>query len=336
MPTIRIAAVGDLMVKRYIISDAKSADGAYNFDPLLEKVAPLLQEADLTIGNLETTFAGKTDGVRRRSHGPLFNCPDELAPALKKAGFDVLITANNHCMDHGSAGLLRTLRVLDRCEIGHTGTFSSAAASREALVRDVKGVRVGILSYTSGLNGIPLPPGRSWMVNLIRPPKMIEDMRRLKKRADLVVVCMHFGQEYTHVPNKKQRQLVDLLFRHGAHIVLGSHSHVLQPLRARGRRQFAAYSLGNFISTKLKENIHTQCGVVLNIDVVKNDNGTVAIAKTAAVPTVVRRVPAGQRFRTEVLPLRDALREGASDEAVRKAYRSMRNRASKIIGRSLA
>lgn len=335
MPTIRIAAVGDLMVKRYIISDAKN-DGAYNFDPLLEKVAPLLQKADLTIGNLETTFAGKTDGIRRKSHGPLFNCPDELAPALKKAGFDVLITANNHCMDHGSAGLLRTLKVLDRYEVGHTGTFSSAADSRRPLVRDVKGIRVGILSYTSGLNGIPLPPDRSWMVNLICRNKVIEDLRRLKKQADLVVVYMHFGKEYTHVPNGKQRQYVDLLFKHGAHIVLGSHPHVLQPLRARGRRQLAAYSLGNFISTRLKENAHTQCGVILNIDVVKEENGTIAIEKTAAVPTVVRRVSAGHRYRTEVLPLRDALREGATDDAARREYRSMRNKARKIVGRSLA
>lgn len=95
---------------------------------------------------LETTFAGTTGGVRRKSHGPLFKCPDELAPALKRAGFDVLITANNHCMDFGVRGLRRTLRILNQNGIEHTGTFQSVRETRENLIKNIKGIKIGILS----------------------------------------------------------------------------------------------------------------------------------------------------------------------------------------------
>ncbi|MEW9701136.1 CapA family protein [Paenibacillus sp. SI8] len=309
MSEIHIAAVGDLMVKRYIISDAKRADGTYSFDPLLAKVAPILKKADLTIGNLETTFAGTRGKKSRKSRGPLFKCPDELAPALKRAGFDVLITANNHCMDFGTTGLLRTLRILNQKGIEHTGTSESLNKSKEYLIKSIKGIKIGILSYTSGLNGIPIPSNKSWMVNLIQTKKMIEDIHNLKKHVDLLIVYMHFGNEYSHTPNLKQKQLVKLLFKHGAHVILGSHPHVLQPLIVKGKQRLVMYSLGNFISTKLRRNIHTQSSIILNIKVKKNAEGKIIITETKYIPTLVHRKLERGRHKTEVISVREALNE---------------------------
>ncbi|MNO41041.1 Capsule biosynthesis protein CapA [compost metagenome] len=303
------------MVKRYIIEDAGQSDGTYSFDPLFARVAPYLKQADLTIGNLETTFAGSGRRGRKslRSAGPLFKCPDELAPALKKAGFDVLVTANNHCMDYGAHGLIRTLQVLDRNGIDHTGTSRSLQESKQTLIKNVKGIKIGILSYTSGTNRLPIPAGRPWMVNRINTGKIIREIRELKKKADLVLLCLHFGNEYRYTPNKRQKQLVNLFFKNGANIILGSHPHVLQPLEVRGKKQFVIYSLGNFVSTKLKNNPYTQSGVILNLTIHKDSKGNTSITNIAYIPTCVeRRMTSGSRI-TEVVPIHDALKTGVSD-----------------------
>ncbi|WP_025703968.1 CapA family protein [Paenibacillus graminis] len=320
MTEIQIAAVGDLMVKRYIISEARQSDGTYSFDPLFAKVAPYLKQADLTIGNLETTFAGNGPNSRRtlRSSGPIFKCPDELAPALKKAGFDVLVTANNHCMDYGVPGLIRTLHVLDRHGLSHTGTSRSLEESRQVLIQNVKGIKIGILSYTAGTNRIPVPAGRPWLVNRIDTAKISREIRELKKKADLVLLYMHFGNEYHYTPNKRQKQLVNLFFKNGANIILGSHPHVLQPMESRGKKKFVIYSLGNFVSTKLMNIPYTQSGIILNLTIQKDPKGHTNITSVNYIPTGVdRRMTSGGRS-TEIVPLRDVLKPGVSDRTGRR------------------
>lgn len=294
------------MVKRYIISDAKASNGGrYSFDRLFSKVTPYLKQADVTIGNLETTFSGKIRpvGLRNKKTGcPLFSCRDELAPALHKAGFDVVTTANNHCMDTGSGGLSRTLRILDQHGIRHTGTFRSFQESRKFLIMNIKGIKIGILSYTRGTNGIPVPSTKPWMVNRIGSRKMLRDLRRLKRKVDLVIVCLHFGREYHTAPDKEQKRLVRLLFKHGAQLILGSHPHVLQPMALRGNRKLVIYSLGNFVSTRLKNNPLTQSSIILNIDVKKTGNGKTIIKGVHYLPVWVRRSVEGNRKITEVIP----------------------------------
>lgn len=329
MTEIQIAAVGDLMVKRYIISDAKQPDGTYSFGPLFAKVAPYLTQADLTIGNLETTFAGNGPESRksRRSGGPLFKCPDELAPALKGAGFDVLVTANNHCMDYGAPALLRTLRILDRNGLDHTGTSRSLEESKKSLIKNVKGITIGILSYTAGTNRIPVPESQPWLVNRISTTKIIREIRELKKKVDLVMLYLHFGSEYRYHPNKRQKELVNLFFKNGADIILGSHPHVLQPLAVRGKKQFVIYSLGNFVSTKLKNIPYTQSGIILTLKIKKDQKGNTSITNVGYIPTCVdRRIKNGRKM-TEVIPIRDALK--ASEPGIKTEQRNLMNRMLK-------
>ncbi|AIQ35872.1 hypothetical protein R50345_15310 [Paenibacillus sp. FSL R5-0345] len=311
MTEIQIAAVGDLMVKRYIISDAKQSDGTYSFTPLFAKVTPYLRQADLTIGNLETTFPGNGRECRKslRSGGPTFKCPDELAPALKEAGFDVLVTANNHCMDYGASGLIRTLRVLDRSGIDHTGTSRSVQESKRMLIKNVSGITIGILSYTAGTNRIPVPIQQPWLVNRIETNKILREIRDLKKKVDLVLLYMHFGKEYQYTPNKRQKQLASLFLKNGANIVLGSHPHVLQPISVQGKKKFVSYSLGNFVSTKLKNNPFTQSGIILTLTIKKDNNGNTSITDINYIPTCVdRRITKGGKQISEVIPIHDTLK----------------------------
>ncbi|MBD0378970.1 CapA family protein [Paenibacillus sp. WST5] len=310
MIRITIAAVGDLLMKSEIIASVKQP-GGYKFDPILEKVKPYLQKHDLVIGNLETTFSGKRQlGVAQRrlkcncprerrnpkTGFPIFNCPDEWASTLKNAGFHVLTTANNHCMDGGEAGLTRTLNVLDRYGLKHTGTFRSVQESKRKLIVRVKGVNIGILSYTSGTNSIPVP--KPWLVGRINPKKMIADIRELKNKTDFVIVCLHFGQEYRIYPNKNEKQLMYLLFKQGVNVILGAHPHVLHPvimikvkdIHGNVRNRVAASSLGNFVSTQLNRNPKTTQGMILALTLTKNDRGETDVTKVGRIATRVQMV----------------------------------------------
>ncbi|OBZ07693.1 MULTISPECIES: CapA family protein [Bacillales] len=326
---ITIAAVGDFLIKTRIINSVKvSGEKGYDFDKLFEAVAPHLRSADFTIGNLETNFGGKTSDnvysvVKRhpKTNWPMFNCPDQFAGTLKNLGFDVLSTANNHCMDCGINGLKRTLKVLDSHDLAHTGTFRSQSDSQQYLIKDVKGIKIGVLAYTKTTNQIPVPSDHSWAVNLISPSKIIADIKKLKARAvDLVIVCMHFGREYGMFPNDQQKTLVPLLFKNGADIILGAHSHVIQPAlfyktkdhTGENKQRFAIYSLGNFISTRLYRNDHTLTGLITRLKIRKHDDGTTEIMNAEFIPTWVRITKAGGRSVFRVLNLKDELKKQAN------------------------
>ncbi|WP_409342937.1 CapA family protein [Paenibacillus sp. MBLB4367] len=321
---ITIAAIGDLLMKKSVIAAAKRAGGGnrHAFDGMFAKVAPLLRGADLTIGNLETTFAGcnasgvpgTTESRHPRTSFPRFNCPDSFAGTLKRLGFGVLTTANNHCMDHGIRGLMRTLDVLDRAGLGHTGTARTAAEAGRLLVLNVKGVRVGILAYTKGTNSLPVPKKKLWAVNKIRFDRIAADLRRMRKRADVTIVCVHFGSEYQLEPNARQKNIVQKLFALGADVVLGAHPHVVQrhalksvkDSSGRMRQRYVIYSMGNFIGSKLQNNVHTKSGVIVKLTVRKHEGGA-SLVKARAVPTWIGRPRAGGSAGYQLLTLRQAI-----------------------------
>ncbi|MBX5437058.1 MAG: CapA family protein [Alicyclobacillaceae bacterium] len=320
MRDMTIAAVGDILLWRGQIRAARKPGGeGYHFSPVFAPVAPVLRAADLTLGNLETTFSGPRLPFQRRNprNGfPMFNCPDSLAEALRASGFDILTTANNHCLDGGMAGLRRTLDVLDQAGLSHTGTFRSQAEARRLLIRDVKGLQVGVLAYTYGTNGLTAGPGCAWAVNRIREAKILQDIRRMRRFADLVVVCLHFGREFHLQPSAGQRALVMRLFRHGADVILGAHPHVIQPaesllvreLDGRLRRKFVIYSLGNFVSARMRGMVRTESGVITLLTVEPGGDGRARVTGVRHVPTWVQRRAAGGRAVYRVLPVREWLK----------------------------
>ena len=308
---VTISAVGDILMRRPQ-PPAAFVDGRYDFDYVFEAVAPHIAAADLAIGNLETVFAGPTIPFARyrpdtRSM-PLYNCPDELAPALRGAGFHVLTTANNHCLDQGPAGLCRTLDVLDEWGFRHTGTARTRTEAARDLIIEAKGFRIGILAYTYGTNLMPLPADAPWMVNLIQDD-MLHRTRAMKARADLVLVCLHAGVEFVDWPSATQRFWVNRLFHHGADAVLGCHPHVLQPMETRvatdidgiEKRRFVIHSLGNFTAT-LMRNFKTLTGVILHMRAGWRPDGMAEMLDVRAIPTFV-----DIRNRFRVVAIDDAL-----------------------------
>lgn len=349
MPTtIEIVAVGDILMLQSQINSAKIPGlNQYLFHSMFEPIMPYIQSADLAIGNLESPLAGRESPYQQRNpetHYPMLNCPDELASALKDAGFHVLITANNHCLDRGVKGLKRTLAILDQHELEHTGTFNSLLSSKDLLIKDIQGIKVGILAYTRGVNFNPYPNSQPWLVNRLRKKKIRNDIRQLKeKNIDLVIVAIHFGKEFRHTPVEHQQNWVKKLFQYGADIVLGCHPHVLQPMILKQvedgygevKDRFAIYSLGNFISDELLRHPQTLDGVILSLTVQKDDDGMVSIVGVNYIPTWIQRKKTKGRLSFKVIPISDIL-SGKSDIPLSQGDSKMMTnsfkRTKKILG----
>jgi poly-gamma-glutamate capsule biosynthesis protein CapA/YwtB (metallophosphatase superfamily) len=305
--TVRITAVGDLLMWAPQIQSARSSEG-YSFDYMFQHVAPYFHRSDLMIGNLETTLSGRESTYVKRSPRtgfPMFNCPDELAATLKRVGFDVLTTANNHCMDRGSKGLARTISVLNQHGLGYTGTYRSSNEKGSYLIRTIKGIRIAILSYTYGTNHIPVP--KTWMVGRIQREQILRDLKVVQEQAEYVIVAMHFGKEFRRYPSEEQKQWVNWLWDNGADLVLGCHPHVLQPMERQGNK-LAVYSGGNFISDLMWKNPHTLESIILQVDIEKQANGQIRLNKVSYVPTWVHRYKTKGIRRFRVLPLSKFLR----------------------------
>ena len=253
--TASLYFAGDAMQHIAQIESALQTDGTYSYKECFTYVKEQVSEANLAICNLEGTLGGEP----YRGY-PQFSAPDEFASALKDAGFDILLTANNHCLDRRNKGLIRTLDVLDSLGIAHVGTYRDSA-ERDSLypyLTTVNNITFAILNYTYGTNGIPANP--PCIVNLIDTAQILIDINKARaKKADVIIACMHWGDEYVLKQNKTQEQLTDWLIENGVDHIIGNHPHVIQPTELRkdkynGGHHFIAYSLGNYISNMSARN----------------------------------------------------------------------------------
>jgi poly-gamma-glutamate capsule biosynthesis protein CapA/YwtB (metallophosphatase superfamily) len=243
---LTIAASGDLLIHSPVYERALRYGGGrwYDFLPMLARVRPIVRSADLAICHVETPMgAGAPSGY------PRFNSPRSLALAIRWTGWDACDTASNHSVDRGQAGIAATLGSLDRWRIGHTGSARSAAEARRILILPVKGIKVAFLAYAYGTNGLPLP--YSWSVNLIDARRIAADgLRARRAGADLVIVNLHAGDEYSHAPNAQQLSVVRyVLARRAADVIIGQHVHVVQPIR-RISGHYVVFGEGNLLSNQ--------------------------------------------------------------------------------------
>ena len=263
---LKIVFTGDIMGHDSQIASALAAGGdSYDYWPCFEHVAPYFHTADLVVGNLEVTMAGPP-----YKGYPQFSSPDQLGEALKRAGFDILVTANNHALDRGQSGLERTLGTLDSLGLLHTGTFTDAdkRARHYPLVVEKNGIRIALLNYTYGTNGLKVKPPS--IVNRIDRSVIRADLKKAAiAEPDFTIVCMHWGSEYQLTENSEQRELASFLFRQGADVVIGSHPHVVQPIRGNGKGDLVVYSLGNHISNQRDR--YRDGGIAFELNLVKND-----------------------------------------------------------------
>lgn len=313
--TIQLAAVGDIMFHNSQLESALSDSSGYNFKPVFEQVKPIIGQADVAIANFETTTAGKD--MFAYSGYPRFNSPDEAVDALQEAGFDLLTTANNHSLDTGKNGIIRTLDTIRDRGMDTVGTYTSRPDSR-VLMKEVKGIKLAFLSYTEHVNGLEsmlTADELDSMVNVVDEQKMKEDIAYAKAQAaDLIVASVHWGNEYEREPSSRQEELAQMLADSGVDIILGSHPHVIQRsewLDAKGESEdktFVIYSMGNFISNQRAEtldNVYTEDGVIVRFEIRKDmETNETAISKVDYVPTWVYRdkEPGGNVYTYRVLP----------------------------------
>ncbi len=244
-----ILFAGDLMQHESQLNAARQSDDTYSYSPCYSRIRQYVSAADIAVANLETTIAGKPYGGY-----PMFCAPDSFLYAARDAGFDIMLLANNHCLDRGRRGALRTLAMLDSLGIEHIGLYrdSTDRAQRYPYIFKEKGMKIALLNYTYGTNGIPVPS--PLIVNLIDKSIMEQDIAAARNmRPDAIIVCIHWGDEFTHKTSKEQRELTDWLLQQGVDHIIGNHPHVLQPFELRREasslaRHAVVYSLGNLIS----------------------------------------------------------------------------------------
>lgn len=314
--TVKLSFVGDIMCHTPQMEYAKIGSDSFDFSPTFKIVQHYLADSDITFGNLETVFAGKSE---KYTGYPLFNSPDELLDALKFSGFDILFTTNNHSLDRGVKGVESTINQIKNRNLINAGTYLTQNSRDSLLVVEKNGLKIGILSYTYGLNGNLLPKSKSFLVNVIDTNIIKKDVLTLtEKNVDLILVYYHFGEEYSRLPSKYQEEIVSKTFNYGADIIIGSHPHVIQPVRfvekvnGKLKKGFVAYSLGNFISNQRWR--YSDAGVILNLEIKKNiESDSIWISDASTIPTWVFKGNSGNKNEFIIFPSDTTFLKGFPD-----------------------
>lgn len=358
-----LMVAGDIMSHMPLTNDCYVAEtGSYDYTHVLREAAEQLTLADFAVGNLETTLAGGPE----YSGYPRFNSPDELAANIREAGFDLLCTTNNHCLDKGIAGLNRTLDVLDELGMPHVGTYRSQEERDEnhgVYVADVGGISVAFLAYTYGLNGHRLPDDRPYAANVFNTDYytsvsnpdydlLAEDMAAARALdTDLIAVIPHWGIEYRTKQNGHQEELARFLVEQGADLVLGGHPHVLEPYDTitvtgedgQERQGFVIYSLGNFISNQNFEDrnkdLATKTTVILDLELTKDPDGNTSLTDVRYTPYYMvhrNNKPVGERRHlvnvNQTLAAYEAGEETILDASSYKQLQAARDLCHEVLG----
>lgn len=302
-PGATLLFAGDAMQHQAQLDQALAEGNGkhYDYSECFRWIAPAITEADYAVVNLEVPLGGGP----RYSGYPCFSAPDSYAQALADAGFDMMLTANNHCLDSGMKAARRTINALDSLGIDHIGTYHDAA-DREVkipFIKDINGIKFGFLNYTYGTNGIPARDGME--VALIDRDRIAREMKITRDTgAEILVVTMHWGIEYVLRENAIQRDLAAFLIDNGADMVIGSHPHVIQPMKMihdekRNKDVPVVYSLGNFISNMKTGD--TRGGAYMRVRVERDADGTPKV-QWADYDTFFCAKPTGKGSNYTVIP----------------------------------
>lgn len=337
-----LVATGDILCHNTQYFDAyDSSTGTYDFNYVFDDVVKYIEPADIAISSLETSFAGSDVGY---SNYPRFNSPDSLITAIKNIGVDVISTAGNHCLDYGFSGLSRTIDVLDSNGLSHLGTYKSQEEQSKILYKDIDGVKIAFLNYTYGTNGIPVPSGKDFCVNLIDKDLMSYQINLAKdENADVIIACMHWGTEYSTVQNSEQEELADFLFKSGVDIIIGNHPHVAEPMEKRSvtledgtvKDCFVIYALGNFTADQNYAN--TRSSVILNLDLTFEDD-VLNINSATYTPIYIYENPNVRYHKFKLIDMEDAISkyESSKDTSIGQSlYNTLKSELkniTKIVG----
>lgn len=266
--SLSLIMVGDCLIHGAIYDDAKTATGSYDFAKMLDLVKPIIKEYDLAFYNQESILGGTSLGL---SSYPTFNSPQEVGDAFIDMGFNLVSLANNHTLDRGKRGIYSSLEYWhSKNNILTAGSYSSEEERTTPHIMEKNGIKYALLSYTTTTNGLNVPKDEPYLISVYNKETVKEDIERLRDKTDLLMVSMHWGEEYTNTPNESQKEIAAYLASLGVDIIIGHHPHVVQPIDFIDNTM-VIYSLGNFIASQYGVNKLT--GLMASVTVKKTTIG---------------------------------------------------------------
>ena len=365
--TATISATGDILMHLPCIEGGKTSNGSYNFEHYFKYVSDYIQQADYAVANLETTLAGLDNGYKYSGY-PAFNCPDDIVTTLQAVGFDMLLTANNHCYDTRTKGFQRTQKVVSEVGLDHIGTVSSEM-DPQYLVKNINGINVGMVCYTYednidpnvvAPNGIDMKTSDGKLINSFhindldtfyqRIEGQISEMK--EQGAEALVLYIHWGVEYQLTENKTQNAIAQKMCDLGIDVIVGGHPHVIQPMELltstsdENHKTLCLYSTGNALSNQRRDLMrldtgHTEDGILFNFTFAKYSDGTVRVEDASVIPTWVNKYNSTTTGKDvyEIYPLDTQIEDwktqmdmrDSTEENARASY----DRTMKIVGDGL-
>lgn len=329
-------STGDILMHKSVIDTGLQKDGSYDFSSIFSYICPYTQSADYMVGNLETTLCGTDNGYAYSGY-PRFNCPDAIIDAAVDAGFDMILTANNHCYDTGTVGLLRTLETIEARDLPALGTRTSVDAP-QYLVVDVNGIQVGMICYTYGgisksgtasVNGISTTADANGLINVFDYTRLDSFYEELQSHldamrsegAEAIMLYIHWGNEYVLSPNSWQTSIAQTLCDMGVDVIVGGHPHVVEPMALltsttdESHKTVCLYSMGNAVSNQRLGNVsasktaHTEDGVLFSVTFCRYQDGTVGLDSTELIPCWVNMHTTDGVKSYNILPLDSSTQE---------------------------
>ena len=338
---ISIVAVGDLMFHIPQVKSAYLGNKEYDFTPTFKHIKKYIESADIALANYETV----TLNTEPYTGFPRFNSPKETMSAIAETGFDIISTANNHSLDRGKKGIISTLDAIDEYSLKSIGTYR--IPTEEVLIEDIKGIKIGFLSYTYSLNGLDsllTKEELGYMINIIDEEKIKADIEKTKELgADLTVLFLHWGHEYHSEPSNYQIELGKKIIDWGGNIIFGSHPHIIQKseIMENPKENYIIYSMGNFLSNQNKElvgNSLTEDGVIVKLNIEKNfTTGETSIKEIKYIPTWVYKYRAEGKLKLEIVPVEEVINGDLKIELTKTQFNrieeSLKSTLDTIIGK---
>ena len=362
-----IGSTGDLLLHDKVIrSGYDKATGTYNYDNIFSVFKSFVSQVDYAVANLEVTLCGEDNGYKYAGY-PCFNSPDAIVDAAKAAGFDMLLTANNHSFDTRTKGFMRTQEVIMDRKLDHIGSRYTLE-DKNYIVKDLNGIKVGMICYTyntgfnangnATLNGIPLTAEATQLINSFSYndltgfyEKLAGEMAQMKDDgAEAIMVYLHWGTEYQTYANKNQKKIAQALCDLGVDVIVGNHAHVIQPVELlsnsqdESKKTLCLYSMGNAVSNIYYINgkfpVETEDGMLFKVTFAKYSDGTVVLESADVLPTWVYRYNENGVGQFRILAMdreqKDSWQEnmGLTDALLKKCQDSY-DRTMKIVGEGL-
>ena len=359
--TAKISAMGDMLMHLPCIEAAKTSDG-YDFTPFFRYIQDYIQQADYAVANLETTLGGTAYEYKGY---PNFNCPDEIVSSLQSAGFDMLLTANNHCYDTGTKGYHRTQKVLSDAGMDYIGSVPNPETP-QYLIKDINGISVGMVCYTYEDNSDPnvVAPNGSTMkdadeklINSFNVNELDTFYKRIEGQinemkdqgAEALVLYIHWGVEYQLKENSTQNTIAQKMCDLGIDVIVGGHPHVIQPMELLTstsddtHKTLCLYSTGNALSNQRRDLMrldtgHTEDGIVFNFTFAKYSDGTVRVEDASVMPTWINKYKSSStgKYVYDIYPLDDQIEDWKTQmdmkDSTEKEARASYDRTMKIVG----